>query len=472
MDNPIGTPSTGEEELLERLRSTGRLKGIPQDIIDLRQKLALKAKKEPKFRFYSLYHYVCNPKVLMAAWRLVKRNGGAPGIDNITIKSVEEKGVEDFVMQIQTEMSNKTYKPEPVRRVFIPKSDGKLRPLGIPTLKDRVVQTAAMLVLEPIFEADFLDCSYGFRPGKRAHEAVKEVARNIKAGRTYIYDADLKGYFDSIPHDKLMACVRMRVVDSAMLKLIRMWLTVPIVTEEGGKKNWEKPKQGTPQGGVISPLLANLYLHWFDKVFHAKGAPGQTIKARLVRYADDFVVLTRYKSNQVNEYIRSKIEEWMGLKINLEKTRQVELTAKGQSIQFLGFTLKFVKSKFKGTKDYLKISPSKKSMERAKGRIKELTCRRWNCKPVKEIIKQVNLFLAGWTNYFFLGYPHLDFRKIDQYVEGRLVRHLRRRSQRGYKLRKGETWYRALKELELIRISSGEGEAFRKAVCEKFARTV
>jgi RNA-directed DNA polymerase len=246
----------------------------------LRQKLSQKAKQEPKFRFYALYDRVYRWDTLAAAWELVCANRGAPGIDGVTFDKIidSDEGVVGFLKSLQEDLQAKRYTAQPVRRVYIPKTDGKQRPLGIPTIRDRVCQMAVLLILEPIFEADFEDCSFGFRPGRSAHQALEMIRQHLEAGYRQVYDADLQGYFDSIPHDKLIACLRMRVVDRSVLSLIRSWLEAVVVEEdEAGKTTGHRSQQGTPQGGVLSPLLANVYLHWFDKRFYP---PGRSSRVR------------------------------------------------------------------------------------------------------------------------------------------------------------------------------------------------
>jgi RNA-directed DNA polymerase len=426
---------------------------LPPKLAALRQKLAQKAKQEPHFRFYSLYGGVMDQDTLSAAWAKVCSNGGAPGVDGVSIEPLlqQKDGVQDLLKQIRQELRDKTYRPKPVRRVYIPKANGKLRPLGIPTVKDRVVQMAVLLILEPIFEADFQDCSYGFRPGRSAHQALEEIRKELLQGKTSVYDADLKGYFDSIPHDKLMACIRMRVVDGSVLRLIELWLKGPVVEppeQRGNKPRIQRNAKGTPQGGVISPLLANIYLHWFDKVFHSASGPAQWAKARLVRYADDFVVLARCQGGRLRQYIEQKLENWLGLEINREKTRVVNV--REESLDFLGFSFCYVNSRlYPGTR-VLSMRPSKKAVQRQKQALRELIGRQTSSVPVTELIQSVNRQLRGWGNYFGHGYWRDAFNEVNEHVQRRFRTHLRNRSQRAYRVPEGRTLYSHLQQLGLV----------------------
>ncbi len=398
----------------------------PEKIRSLQRKLYCKAKAEPAFRFYVLYDKICRADILEHASKLARTNAGAPGVDGVTFKQIDEAGVEAWLASLREDLVAKTYRPDAVRRVMIPKASGDgERPLGIPTIRERTVQTAAKLVLEPIFEADFEDTAYGYRPRRSAIDAVKDVHRHIVRGYTDVVDADLSRYFDTIPHSDLLQSVARRVVDRDVLSLIKMWLKAPIEERDadgtrrmsGGKSS----TRGTPQGGVASPLLANIYMNRFLKHWRLSGA-GEAFRAHIVSYADDFVILSRGRAAEALTWTRGVMIK-LGLSINEAKTSVRD--ARKERFDFLGYA--FGPHRFKKNgKWYLSASPSKKSIQRFKTSVGDLLVPA-NVKPWDEVSDKLNSMLFGWSNYFAHGTTRSAYKNVDWHVYQRVRDFLARR---------------------------------------------
>src|SRR6476661_2318741 len=374
----------------------------PEKIRILQRKLYRKAKAEPAFRFYVLYDKIYREDILRHGYALARANAGAPGTDGMTFAAIEASGLDRWLAGLREELISKRYRPDPVRRVMIPKPDGGERSLGIPTIRDRVVQTAAKLVLEPIFEADFEDSAYGYRPARGAVDAVREVHRHVCRGYTDVVDADLSRYFDSIPHDELLKSVARRIVDRHVLRLIKLWLKAPIEEGDNGDRSrriggGKSNTRGTPQGGVASPLLANIYMNRFLKHWRLTGR-GEAFRAHVIAYADDFVILSRGHADEALAWTRSVMTK-LGLTLNEAKTSLKN--ARTEHFDFLGYT--FGPHRYR--KDghwYLGASPSKKSVQRIRTKIGDLLVI-GNKEPWSVVCTQLNRLLRGWSAYFGYG---------------------------------------------------------------------
>jgi RNA-directed DNA polymerase len=397
----------------------------PEKIRSLQRKLYLKAKAEPDFRFYLLYDKVYREDVLLHAWRLVRANKGAPGVDGQSFEEIEASGLGRWLSGLRDELRAKTYRPQPVRRVMIPKPGGGERPLGIPTIRDRVGQTAVKLVIEPIFEADLEDNAYGYRPRRSATDAIKKVHSLLCEGHTDVVDADLSKYFDSIPHAELLKSVARRIVDRHLLRLIKLWLKVPVEETDGaGRRHMtggKRSTRGTPQGGIVSPMLANLYMNRFLKYWQITGQ-GPNLSAQLVTYADDFVILSRGHAAEALAWTRQVMTR-LGLSLNEAKTTVRE--ARTERFDFLGYT--FGPHRYR--KDghwYLGASPSKKSVIRLKHKVADLL-HPGNQDPWPMVCDRLNRMLRGWSTYFGYGTRLMAYRAVDNYVYERARRFLVRR---------------------------------------------
>jgi group II intron reverse transcriptase/maturase len=405
----------------------------PEKVRKLQITLYRKAQSKPEYRFWSLYGEVQRADVLATAWRRVKANAGVAGVDGVTIESIAaDPQVEaEWLSALREELHRKTYRPAPVLRVYIPKADGGLRKLGIPTVKDRVVQMAVYLVLMPIFEADFHPRSFGYRPGRGAQQAVEEVREALRIGQTEVVDADLSQYFDMIPHRKLMRLVARRVSDGMILKLIKAWLRAPILeVGDGGGRRMKANTCGTPQGGVISPLLANIYLHPLDEGVNEQCQQ----KPRMIRYADDLVILCRPGEG---DKMKERLARWLrsrGLTLNEKKTRVLQSRESG--FEFLGFSFRWQQSK-KGTA-YVHTEPSPAAEQALRDRVRKLTRRPTTWRATENVVREINQVTRGWGNYFALAHYHRSFRQLNDFIANRLRQWLWRKH--GNRSGKYERW--------------------------------
>jgi len=398
----------------------------PDKIRQLQKKLYLKAKQEPDYRFYLLYDKVYREDILNHAWQLVREHNGAPGVDGVSCGNIEARGVDEWLSAIRKELHEQTYKPDPVRRVMIPKRGGGERPLGIPTVRDRVVQTAAKLVLEPIFEADLEPNAYGYRPERSAKDAVQEVHRGLREGYWEVVDADLSRYFDTIPHAELLQSLARRIADGKLLRLLKLWLTAAVEErDEDGRihrSGGQRSRQGTPQGGVISPLLANLYMNRFLKHWRRQGK-GQQFRARLINYADDFVILSVGRAAQALGWTAQVMT---GLKLSLNQAKTSIKNGRRERFDFLGYSFGPEQLRPPRSGWYLAARPSKRSLAQLRGSVAEVL-NPANTKPWRKIVAELNRKLRGWANYFSYGTTWQSYWAADCYVCDRVRGFLQRR---------------------------------------------
>jgi group II intron reverse transcriptase/maturase len=392
----------------------------PASVLKLQTALHAKAKGSPNFRFYALYDKVYRNDVLRFAYECCKANGGAAGIDGQTFEDIDAYGTEPWLDELAQELKSRRYRPQPVRRVYIPKPDGKQRPLGIPAIKDRVAQTAAVLVLEPIFEADLQPEQYAYRTDRSALDAVRHVHKLLNSGHRQVVDADLSGYFDSIPHSDLMRSVARRVVDGAMLHLIKMWLEAPVEeTDERGNKHRSTRNRdegrGTPQGAPISPLLSNLYMRRFVLGWKKLGHE-ERLQARIVNYADDLVICCRSRATEALATMRDMMSQ-LKLTVNEAKTRVCSVPE--EKFDFLGYTFGRCYSPKTG-RAYLGTVPSKKRINRMCAAISEETGRSKTLLDQGKVVETLNRMMIGWANYFCLGPVSNAYRAVERHARTRL----------------------------------------------------
>ncbi len=436
---------------IERLSKIKRKERSPREKVRLLQlKLYLKAKQESDYKFYILYDKIFQKHVLTEAYNRTKANGGSPGIDKQTFADIEEYGRGKFLAELGEELRTRTYKPQAVKRVWIEKDNGGKRPLGIPTIRDRVVQQACKMVIEPIFEADFDDSSYGFRPNRSAKEAIRAIRDNLKAGKQEVYDADLSKYFDTIPHDKLEIALRERIADPRVLNLIKQWLKVPIVEEDGRYSGGKSNTEGTPQGGVISPLLANIYMNLLDRIVNNPKGYFSERGITMIRYADDFILMSKHIGQESIVRVHNYLHR-MGLTINTEKSKLINATK--ESFDFLGFTFRYDRSVlYKGSR-FWNIQPKAKSRKKIRQKINQ-RLKSIGHYSAEEVVTELNPIIRGWMNYYRIervSYTQVAFKELDDYLRLRLYRYYNRKSQRKSSLYGQQAFAILVKEYGLIK---------------------
>lgn len=441
------------EQIRERIKelSTRKRKDLHswERVQLLQLKLYLKAKQEKGYKYYVLYDKIFLDYVLEISWERVRRKGGTSGVDGDTFEEIEKRGVGLFLKELQDDLRCQTYRPMPVKRVEIPKANGKVRPLGIPTIRDRVAQMACKLIIEPIFEADFQEHSYGFRPRRSSRGAIKRIKKGLKSGQIEVYDADLSQYFDTIPHEKLEIALRERIVDKRVIDLIKKWLRSP-VRKDGKDIGGKKKKTGTPQGGVISPLLSNIYLNLLDRIVTHPKSLFTRQGIEMVRYADDFILMGKKINEEVIAELKSLLRR-MELKLNEEKTELVD--ARLERFDFLGFTFSYDRNLYPPKwKRYWNIEPSKGSQQKVRDNIKTTLQKIGHYNPI-QVTKVLNNIQRGWLNYFDIpgvSYSSKANRRLRNYLRERLNRYYNRKSQRKCRLYRQQAFEELVRKYGLI----------------------
>lgn len=401
-------------------------------VSQLQEKLYCKAKQERKYKFYVLYDKMYIGYMLEESYRRVKISDGAAGVDRQDFAAIEEQGLEKFLKELGEDLRKRTYRPSAVRRIWREKADGSKRPIGIPTIRDRVAQMVCKLIIEPIFEADFEECSYGFRPNRSSKDAMKEIKEHLQSGKTEVLDADLSSYFDTIPHGKLQIALEQRISDPRILQLINLWLKSPVY-EDGEYTGGKKQKTGTPQGGVISPLLANIYMNLVDRIVNDSRKLFYQAGIKIVRYADDFVLMGKRITQEAEDKLREILGR-MGLKLNEEKTRKVHAEKTG--FNFLGFTVRYDRDIFGQNKGYWNIIPSYKSGKKIREKVHDFLGKSGHLAP-RHVTHGLNALIRGWLNYYDVpgvSYPAMSKRMLRHYLQERLNRYYKRKSQRRSRL--------------------------------------